>query len=59
MQKLERVLPIFVFIVCSCSNLLNMKNTSFLTIISAFFWAAIMGLIIYGLIRLLGWWILH
>nr|WP_238786193.1 hypothetical protein [Leuconostoc citreum] len=59
MNKLAIVLPIFVFVVVLGSNLLNMPHVSILTILLSIFWAAVVALVIFGLIRFLLWWMLH
>ncbi|ADG41163.1 MULTISPECIES: hypothetical protein [Leuconostoc] len=59
MQRLERVLPTFVFVVMLGSNLINASHLSVSVIFMAVIMAAISGLIIFGLIKLLTWWLLH
>ncbi|MEX0381121.1 hypothetical protein AB3K25_02965 [Leuconostoc sp. MS02] len=57
MQRLERVLPIFVFVVMLGANMLNAPNLSMPTVLMAILSALIPSMIIFGLIKLLEWWI--
>lgn len=57
MKSLERILPIFVFVVMLSANLLNMPDNHWRSIIMAVILAAFAGLIVFGLIRFLWWWV--
>ncbi|HCU42501.1 hypothetical protein N2F28_04405 [Leuconostoc falkenbergense] len=57
MKSLERILPIFVFVVMLSANLLNMPDNHWQSIIMAVILAAFSGLIVFGLIRFLWWWV--
>ncbi|WP_459524256.1 hypothetical protein [Leuconostoc lactis] len=57
MAKLERVLPTFIFVVMLGSNLLNMPSMTLPAIILAIVGALIPAIVVFGLIRLLTWWL--
>lgn len=59
MQRLERVLPTFVFVVMLGANLLNVPTFSVPLVLGAIFMAAVPGLIVFVLIKLLMWWLLR
>ncbi|WP_294974703.1 hypothetical protein [uncultured Leuconostoc sp.] len=56
MQRLERVLPVLVFVVMLGTNLLNAPNLSIPILLLAIVSALIPGVIIFGLIKFLEWW---
>ena len=57
MAKLELVLPTFIFVVMLGSNLLNMPSMTLPAIILAIVGALIPAIVVFGLIRLLTWWL--
>ncbi|MDC2806757.1 hypothetical protein [Leuconostoc suionicum] len=57
MKSLERILPIFVFVVLLGSKLLNLSHFSFVSVFFAVFWPLVAGVFVFGLIKLLWWWV--
>ncbi|GMA70348.1 hypothetical protein GCM10025879_15940 [Leuconostoc litchii] len=57
MKSLERTLPVFVFVVLLGSNLLNLSQFSFVSVLIAILLAAIAGVIVFGLVKFLWWWV--
>ncbi|WP_273711582.1 hypothetical protein [Leuconostoc mesenteroides] len=57
MKSMERILPVFVFVVLLGSNLLNISHFSFVSVFFAVFWPLVAGVSVFGLIKLLWWWV--
>ncbi|MBZ1527607.1 hypothetical protein [Leuconostoc mesenteroides] len=57
MKSMERILPVFVFVVLLGSNLLNISHFSFVSVCFAVFWPLVAGVFVFGLIKLLWWWV--
>jgi hypothetical protein len=54
---MERILPVFVFVVLLGSNLLNISHFLFVSVFFAVFWPLVAGVFVFGLIKLLWWWV--
>ncbi|EEJ42385.1 hypothetical protein WZ78_07885 [Leuconostoc mesenteroides subsp. dextranicum] len=57
MKSMERILPVFVFVVLLGSNLLNISHFLFVSVFFAVFWPLVAGVFVFGLIKLLWWWV--
>ncbi|AFT81357.1 hypothetical protein FE407_02185 [Leuconostoc carnosum] len=59
MNRLEWVLPIFVFVVMLGSNIINADHLTISLFLIAVIVAAIPSVIVFGLIKFLEWWVFH
>ncbi|KAA8381112.1 hypothetical protein FD956_02190 [Leuconostoc carnosum] len=59
MNRLEWVLPIFVFVVMLGSNIINTNHLTISLFLIAVIVAAIPSVIVFGLIKFLEWWVFH
>ncbi|KDA52251.1 hypothetical protein L963_402 [Leuconostoc mesenteroides subsp. cremoris T26] len=57
MKSMERILPVFVFVVLLGSNLFNISHFLFVSVFFAVFWPLVAGVFVFGLIKLLWWWV--
>jgi len=59
MNRLEWVLPIFLFVVMLGSNIINADHLTISLFLIAVIVAAIPSVIVFGLIKFLEWWVFH
>lgn len=59
MNRLEWVLPTFVFVVMLGSNIINADHLTISLFLIAVIVAAIPSVIVFGLIKFLEWWVFH